>query len=100
MDYRFDFVQRTTRNDSHVIIRSKGNDIMDFIKLLVSCLKNNSIKKLSIEVNGIVYDRNFNIDNNILTADSSTTQDESLAIRLNDLVSYVASKKIVIKINL
>lgn len=73
---------------------------MDFIKLLVSCLKNNSIKKLSIEVNGIVYDRNFNIDNNILTADSSTTQDESLAIRLNDLVSYVASKKIVIKINL
>lgn len=72
---------------------------MDFIKVLVDCLNKGSIKKLSIEVNGIVYDKNFNINGNKLTAESSANLDDSLAIYLDDLVHYVADKKIDIKIN-
>lgn len=72
---------------------------MDFINELVDCFEKGSIKKLSIEVNGIVYDKKFNINGNKLTAESSTNSNDSLTIYLDDLVDYVANKRIDIKIN-
>lgn len=72
---------------------------MDFIKSLVEALEKRKIKKLSIEVNGIIYDNNFSITNNTLMAYCSSIPTESLVIKLDDLVGYVADKKIDIKIN-
>ena len=62
---------------------------------------NNLINSLSITVNDITYDKNFKIGSgDILHADSTHSPNESLAIKLSDLVNYVIDKKIMIRINL
>lgn len=73
---------------------------MDFIKCLVNAFNNHQISSLNITVNGITYDKNFKIsDDDTLFADSTDCPSESLTINLNDLVDYITTKKISIRIN-